>query len=105
MKGTIEEMNMPGHPAPGQGRDEAGDGPGAGADSFEYCVTPEEAKRPGGGFLRRQGQRNCRYDHFTMGGGKIDAAMRCERPGIGARMTMEMDGDYSPDHYQRRTWR
>ena len=29
-----------------------------------------------GGFLRRQEQA-CRYDHFTMGGGKIDAAMRC----------------------------
>ena len=49
-------------------------------NSFEHCLTPEDAKQPKEEILRRQGQRNCRYDHFTMGGGKIDAAMRCERP-------------------------
>ena len=43
------------------------------------------------------GSNGCRYDHFTMSGGKIDAAMKCT--GNGATRTMTMQGNYSPDHY------
>ena len=45
--------------------------------TYDYCLTPEQAKRPQGKFFNEQAANNCRYDHFTMGGGKIDAAMRC----------------------------
>ena len=37
----------------------------------------------------------CRYDHFTMGGGKIDAMMHCGKEGHG--QTMRMAGTYSSD--------
>ena len=49
-------------------------------NSFEYCVTPEEAKHPGGKMFTGKDNGDCRYDHFTMGGGKFDAAMRCAGP-------------------------
>ena len=41
--------------------------------------------------------KSCRYDHFTMAGGKIDSAMSCDMPP--AKMAMTMTGRYSPDSY------
>ena len=64
----------------------------------ESCVTPEEAKQPKGDFFG--GNENCRYDHFKMGNGKIDAQMRCEQDGVS--QVMKMDGTYSPDAYSMR---
>ena len=68
-------------------------------NSFEYCVTPEEARHPGGKMFTGKDNGNCRYDHFTMGGGKFDAAMRCEGQASAQVMTMAMNGTYSPDAY------
>jgi hypothetical protein len=65
---------------------------------IESCLTPEEAKRPKGAFFGGD-DANCRYDHFTMAGGVIDAVMRCERAG-GAKQVMTMKGKYAPDSYQ-----
>lgn len=62
----------------------------------ESCLTPEEAKQPKGDFFGAS--ENCRYDHFRMGDGKIDAAMRCTQGG--GTQLMEMDGNYSRDAYQ-----
>jgi hypothetical protein len=52
-------------------------------------------KQPKGKFFG--GNDNCRYDHFTMSGGKIDAAMRCTESG--RSQIMQMSGTYSPDAY------
>ncbi len=65
----------------------------------ENCLTPEDAKRPKEDFFAGE-NKNCRYDHFTMGGGKIDAVMKCTSEGMG--QTMAMQGSYSPDSYQMR---
>jgi hypothetical protein len=65
----------------------------------ESCLTPEEAKRPKEDFFAGK-NKNCRYDHFTMGNGKIDAVMKCT--GEGLAQTMAMKGTYSPDAYQMR---
>lgn len=65
----------------------------------ESCLTPEEAKRPKEDFFAGEG-KNCRYDHFTMGNGKIDAVMKCS--GEGMAQTMAMQGTYGPEAYQMR---
>ena len=65
----------------------------------ENCLTPENAKRPKEDFFAGA-NKNCRYDHFTMGNGKIDAVMKCT--GEGMAQTMAMQGSYSPDAYQMR---
>lgn len=65
---------------------------------IESCLTPEEAKRPKGAFFGGD-DTNCRYDHFTMAGGVIDAVMLCQHPD-GVKQTMTMKGKYSPDSYQ-----
>ena len=52
---------------------------------YQTCLTPEDVKRPKEDFFA--GRNNeCRYDNFTMGGGKIDAVMHCGK------------GDHVPDH-------
>jgi hypothetical protein len=65
---------------------------------FVSCVTEEQIKAKHGLFTGQENaERNCRYDHFTMAGGKIDSAMSCDMPS--ARMAMTMTGTYSPDSY------
>ncbi|MFA5964116.1 MAG: DUF3617 domain-containing protein [Sphingomonas sp.] len=68
------------------------------ARPFVSCVTEEEIKAQHGFFTGEDADnKSCRYDHFTMAGGKIDAAMKCTMP-TGA-MTTAMTGTYSPDAY------
>ncbi|MEO8175479.1 MAG: DUF3617 domain-containing protein [Sphingomicrobium sp.] len=67
------------------------------AQVYESCLTPEQAKRPKEDFFAGA-NKNCRYEHFNMGGGKIDAVMRCADKGMA--QTMAMQGTYGPDNYQ-----
>lgn len=60
------------------------------------CLTPEQAKRPKEDFFAGAG-KNCRYHHFDMSAGKIDAMMQCS--GEGMAQTMTMQGTYGPDDY------
>jgi hypothetical protein len=69
--------------------------------SFEYCLTEEEAKKPGGKVFTGKNDKNCRYDSFNMSGGKIDAVMRCQGE-TGGAMTLKVNGSYSPDSYDSR---
>jgi hypothetical protein len=90
---TIEEMSMPGMPPELSARMKE---TMAKQRQVESCLTPEEAKRPKGDFFAAD--KSCTYDHFTLGGGKIDAAMRCSNGGVAQSMTMQ--GSYTPDQYQ-----
>jgi hypothetical protein len=89
---TIQDMSMPGMPAQAQ---EQMKRMVAQTHTSQNCLTPEEVKQPKGKFFG--GNDNCRYDHFTMSGGKIDAAMRCTESG--RSQLMQMSGTYSPDAY------
>lgn len=93
---TLEEMGIPGLSPEAQKEMKQIMG-SRGNANYRFCLTPEQAKRPGGKFFNRQADKNCRYDHFKMGKGKIDAVMRCAAP-EGA-MTMTIAGDYSADSY------
>ncbi len=64
------------------------------------CVTPEQAKKPTPEMFSG-GSGRCRYDRFTMGGGKIDMVMRCSGMGPGGHIgqAMTMTGTYDPDSY------
>lgn len=67
--------------------------------SFETCLTKDEAQRPKEDFFTGKGGDNCRYDHFKMGSGKIDAMMRCGGDSDGGKQVMQMAGNYSPNAY------
>jgi hypothetical protein len=95
-KVTIEKFDVPGMPPEVAQRMKSVMAQGSVHDSTT-CLTPEEVKKPTEDFFA--GKNNeCRYDHFTMGGGKIDALMRCGKEGHTS--TMRMAGNYSSDSYQ-----
>lgn len=93
-KVTFEEMTMPGVPAEmaAQMKGMAGR-----TETQQSCLTAEEAKRPKEDFFAGK-DKSCRYDHFKMGDGEIDAAMKCSAGGVSQLMTMK--GSYTPDSYQ-----
>jgi hypothetical protein len=97
LSGTMEEMTIPGLPASAQAdvRRMMGE---KNNFTMEYCLTPEEAKRPRGKFFGGEQSDNCRYESFDMAGGRIDAVMRCAGQPSG-EMTMTISGNYSPDSY------
>lgn len=92
---TVEEMSMPGMPAQTA---EHMKRMIADTHTSESCVTPEQAREPREQFF--SGNENCRYDHFRMARGRIDAKMRCESRGTA--QLMEMTGTYSRESYEMR---
>ncbi|HXC74011.1 MAG TPA: DUF3617 domain-containing protein [Sphingomicrobium sp.] len=67
-------------------------------NTYATCLTDADVKKPKEDFFAGK-NRNCRYDHFTMSGGKIDAALSC--PGRGSEgMAMTITGSYSRDSYE-----
>ena len=95
-KVTIEKFEMPGMPPEMASRMKAMMAQNQGHD-FQSCLTAEDVKKPKEDFFAGK-DNQCRYEHFTMGGGKIDAVMHCGK-NAGAS-TMRMAGTYSPDSYQ-----
>ena len=95
---TVEDMSMPGMPAEIQAQMKKMMSSHQ-SHSFKSCITEADVKKPKEGFFA--GKNNeCRYDHFTMGGGKIDAAMHCSaREG---EQVMNVSGSYSPETYDVR---
>ena len=71
------------------------------------CLTPEQAAHPETNFFNRD-VKNCRYDHFTMGDGKIDAALTCggpanglaKAPGNAPQSSVKMAGTFDATHYR-----
>ena len=93
-KVTIEEMNIPGIPP--QFADKMKQQMAEHRQHVSrHCITPEEVKKPKEDFFG--GNDSCKYDHFTMGGGKIDFAMVCREEG--STQTMNASGTYTPTSY------
>jgi hypothetical protein len=95
-KVTIERFDMPGMPPEMAQRMKTMMSESQGHD-FETCLSVEDVRQPKEDFFA--GKNNeCRYEHFTMVDGKIDALMHCGKE-AGAR-TMRLAGTYSPDAYR-----
>ncbi|MBN8814041.1 MAG: DUF3617 domain-containing protein [Sphingomonas sp.] len=92
---TINNMKMPKLPAEAQAKLAGRIG---GAQKFVSCVTEEDVKAKRAFFTGdKEADKSCTYNRFTMGGGKIDAAMTCKNEG--GNMTATMTGNFSPDSY------
>ena len=91
-KASVDEINIPGMSPElaaqmkQRGRAMAG---------TETCITEADRRKPNADFFT--GNKTCKYDHFSMGGGKIDGRMRCGAGG-GTQLTA-MTGTYAPDSY------
>ena len=66
------------------------------AQVHNVCLSAEQAKSPKEDFFAGA-DKNCRYEHFNWGGGKIDLKLKCEHPN--ASQTMELAGTYEPKRY------
>ena len=93
-KVTVLEMNVPGIPQQyaekmkqsiAEHRNE----------TSRHCVKPEDVKKPKEDFFGAD--KSCRYEHFTMGGGKIDIKMTCKEEA--STQTSDMSGTYTPTSY------
>lgn len=93
IKGSVVDVSMPGMPAAmaEQMKQRSQTMP-----ATEQCMTEEQVRKPGPGFFTEV--KNCRYDHFTMSGGKIDAKMNCASPG--GTQTSTMNGEYTAETYR-----
>lgn len=90
---TLLEMDVPGMPAEMKSRMQQ---VLSGGQTFNSCLTPEEARRPREEFFAGD-TKNCRYDRFNWGGGKVAVAMTCQSEG--RRQAMSLTGRYTPDAY------
>jgi hypothetical protein len=89
----ILEMTMPGLPPEAAAQMKGMQGR---PQTHVSCLTAEQAKAPKEDFFAGAG-KNCRYDRFNMGRGKIDAVMKCSDQG--STQVMEMAGTYSTNAY------
>ena len=91
---TIHELDFPGMPAnvKKQMMQQMG-----GAKTFANCVTEEDVKQQKAFFTGEGKDTNCKYDHFNLSGGKVDAAMSCTP--TNGKMSMTMAGTYSAESY------
>lgn len=68
-----------------------------GQNTQNYCVTPEEAAKPGAGLFTGETDDKCTYRKFEMAGGKLDMLMACPGQNGAGEMTMAVRGDFTPD--------
>jgi len=100
-KVSVLNVDMPGMPPQFAARMKESIGKVQGG-SIATCLTEADVKKPKEDFFAGRA-KNCRYEHFTMSGGKIDAAMTCTNPGAGGAettMAMTVVGSYSSDSYE-----
>lgn len=91
---TVQDISMPGLPPEATAQMKAQMGK---SQQIISCLTKADVEKPSEGFFAGGEDKSCRYDRFTMAGGKIDASMSCKRGD--ATQTMTMTGTYSPDNY------
>jgi len=89
----IAEMTMPGLPPEAQAKLAAA----RGDTKTVSCITPEEVKASKASMFGDMGD-NCKYDHFAMGGGKVDGVATCDNNGTKIKTTIS--GTFSSDSYQ-----
>lgn len=92
---TMHDMKMPKLPPDQQAKLA---GKMGSAQPFVVCVTAEDVKAKRAFFTgNKDDDKNCTYEKFTMGGGKIDAAMTCKNDDGAMKATMT--GSFSADRY------
>jgi hypothetical protein len=88
----ISEMSMPGLPPEAQAKMAQA----RGDQKFVSCVSPEDVKQSKASMFGGMG-KECKYDHFALGGGKVDGTATCENGG--GKMKTTLSGTFSADTY------
>lgn len=93
-KVTIEKFEIPGMPPEMAQKMKSVMAQGQVHDS-QTCLTAEDVKKPKEDFFGAD--KSCRYDHFNMGGGKIDVAMTCKEED--STLNTKVAGTYTSTSY------
>ena len=77
----------------------------SGNSVIETCVTPEMANQPPGKMLGAQDDGSCKYDSFSLAGGRLDAKMTCKPKAAGGpgELKMAMAGTFGGSAYDLTT--
>lgn len=88
----VLDISLPG--APPQVLEQMNAMKSAGAQTREYCLTPDQADKGFAEMIRQANtDKSCSFSKFDAQGGRIDAVMNCSRPGQGSgRMVMQGTG-------------
>ena len=92
---SVNEIDIPAMPPEAKEQMKAQMG---GKQTFASCVTEEDVKQQKAFFTGDPADKSCKYDRFSMSGGKVSGVLKCDRAEQG-RMTMTMNGEYGPDSY------
>lgn len=92
-KGTTEvvAMDIPGMPAGAMNQTKT-------KTDYTSCLTKEQAEKPPAEMFGGKSGGDCRYEKFTVAGGKLDAVMICTPKGSG-EMRMTMSGEFGAEKY------
>lgn len=93
-KMQIKAIEMPGMPAQMQAAMQQQMGQ---ARTVTSCLTKAQADASDGEMFKQGARSGCRYDHFAMGSGRIDAVLSCANGPMTQKMTMR--GTYSDNAY------
>lgn len=66
--------------------------------STEFCITPEQAQRPSPETFGARRSKDCKYEKFSMVGGKADVIMVCNVKGQG-KMRSHVTGTFGRSSY------
>lgn len=66
------------------------------ARTMSSCLTQAQVEKPNSEFFGQVGD-GCKYDSFTMAGGKLDAKMTCKT--ARGEQVVTMGGTYTPESY------
>jgi hypothetical protein len=67
--------------------------------NFESCVTQAQADKPASDFFTNAKNTACQPQSYSMAGGKLNAVMTCEDKNTPGKMTLTIDGLYTPTTY------
>ncbi|MDG2004168.1 MAG: DUF3617 domain-containing protein [Novosphingobium sp.] len=93
-KMKIVKMELPGLPAEAQGMMKSQLGK---VTTSASCLTKEEAEKSEQDLFMPPKTSDCKYNSFSMGGGKLEADMTCQENG--SAQAMKMSGTYSENAY------
>lgn len=92
---SVTEIDIPAMPPEAKAQMQAQMG---NQQAFASCVTEDDVKQRKAFFTGDPADKSCKYDRFSMSGGKVSGVLKCDRAEQG-RMTMTMNGEYGADSY------
>lgn len=94
---TVETLKVD---APGMPKEMAGLMAGQQKMTMRSCITAAQAEQPSGDLFRGKTDGNCKYEDFTVSGGRVKGKMTCSGGGTPGSVTLEMDGRYGGESYE-----